>query len=522
MTPCITPLAHRVERRPDDWQRWDERRRKKLTEERCQRAEEQARECTFRPELCTGSERMMKKASGAPNCERLHQDAIRRQASKTRGAEKSGPGSAGSSVPSASTSAGTGSSGVSTPPEDAPAALSFSDFLSRAGGGQPAPKAAAAPQRASTPAAAQRPSSAKPPSHPTQVSRSPRVAVASQRPGSAAPARQESPARGRPTPARQESPRRTIPPSRQESPVRQATFHRSSSPRLGAGTATPSNAARAARGKDRSVERLGGAGIGSGVAAAIGAKGLEAVSFSDLAHFASAPPVSEPARPRERLVCSDMMAEILAGEESPRAAPAPFRERPSELYSASSSYLPSKSAGAPSPSAWGSSVSPFAPPPRDAEGSSFSGFTLSAVATPSRASVPSKPSTPTASSASRLKATTDVASSKARTPATMTTRAATTPNRRAPVTPKASAAAPSPSRLGGSHSGSSVAKPGRNSLHDTKPIPSSGSYGASAGRPCSARASPNPRRVTSSRDVQTAKVTPGFEDVLRMTLQGCL
>lgn len=82
--PSITAMAQRVERRPEDINRWEERRRKRVAEGQSRQEAEERRACTFRPELCSGTERLARRSQAAQPAQRLILDAERRQAQAAR------------------------------------------------------------------------------------------------------------------------------------------------------------------------------------------------------------------------------------------------------------------------------------------------------------------------------------------------------------------------------------------------------------------------------------------------------
>eukprot|EP00929_Paragymnodinium_shiwhaense_P020459 TRINITY_DN13637_c0_g1_i3.p1 TRINITY_DN13637_c0_g1~~TRINITY_DN13637_c0_g1_i3.p1 ORF type:complete len:797 (+),score=140.01 TRINITY_DN13637_c0_g1_i3:187-2577(+) len=80
--PRITSLAQQMERTVDDWQRWDNRRKQKQHYELSTRDDRDWEECTFQPQLCSGTKRLARRSSaqngGLTSFERLSQDAQRR------------------------------------------------------------------------------------------------------------------------------------------------------------------------------------------------------------------------------------------------------------------------------------------------------------------------------------------------------------------------------------------------------------------------------------------------------------
>eukprot|EP00929_Paragymnodinium_shiwhaense_P001195 TRINITY_DN10140_c0_g2_i1.p1 TRINITY_DN10140_c0_g2~~TRINITY_DN10140_c0_g2_i1.p1 ORF type:complete len:820 (-),score=144.69 TRINITY_DN10140_c0_g2_i1:287-2746(-) len=82
--PRITSRAQHMERSVDDRQRWEERRRQKQQLQQIQSSKDDKdfAECTFQPQLCSGTERLARRCSalnnGLTSFERLSQDAQRR------------------------------------------------------------------------------------------------------------------------------------------------------------------------------------------------------------------------------------------------------------------------------------------------------------------------------------------------------------------------------------------------------------------------------------------------------------
>lgn len=100
-------------------QRWEEKRREKALLEERRREEESQQECTFRPQLCAGTERLTRRSalsSGAsrrsnpdgartpPAYERMHLEGCQRQLARGRGADSESTDGHGFSVVSASSS----------------------------------------------------------------------------------------------------------------------------------------------------------------------------------------------------------------------------------------------------------------------------------------------------------------------------------------------------------------------------------------------------------------------------------
>lgn len=94
--PQITVRAQCMERGTDDWQRWEERRRKRISTEQNTRQDKEREHCTFQPQLCAGTERLARRQGILTSFERLAQDTHWRStaATTTRG-QPTGEGGSG-------------------------------------------------------------------------------------------------------------------------------------------------------------------------------------------------------------------------------------------------------------------------------------------------------------------------------------------------------------------------------------------------------------------------------------------
>lgn len=82
--PEITPYASCLERSPDDWQRWDEKRREQLQAQQTRRLDKLQQECTFHPRLHASSEQYARRAVGQLLREGFSADGDARHASHAK------------------------------------------------------------------------------------------------------------------------------------------------------------------------------------------------------------------------------------------------------------------------------------------------------------------------------------------------------------------------------------------------------------------------------------------------------
>jgi len=158
--PEITVRAACMDRRPEDLQRWDEKRRQQLYEQQTRRLEQQQRECTFRPQILPSSEQLARRVAMQPVQERLQRQAKGHPGSGApTTAAAGGRGGDAAKQPAASTLAG-GSAGVAADvPAGAGPHLSFEDFMqSQARSASPRkPRPEAVPARPSSAGALAKP-----------------------------------------------------------------------------------------------------------------------------------------------------------------------------------------------------------------------------------------------------------------------------------------------------------------------------------------------------------------------------
>lgn len=69
--PQITPRAQQMDRGADDLSRWDDRRRQRLHSVQSERQELEVRDCTFQPQLSSGTERIARRSGSAAALSRI-------------------------------------------------------------------------------------------------------------------------------------------------------------------------------------------------------------------------------------------------------------------------------------------------------------------------------------------------------------------------------------------------------------------------------------------------------------------